>query len=99
MIFMKFFARSSRATSIAPDRSRFTIRDEGEGFDWKSRIAAQPNEPGLHGMGMIMARLYVQNMGYNESGNEVSFEIEHTARFGDISLVSATELIEGPGRL
>ncbi len=63
--------------TIAPDRSRFTIRDEGEGFDWKSRIAAQPNEPGLHGMGMIMARLYVQNMGYNEAGNEVSFEIEH----------------------
>ncbi|MCK7508739.1 MAG: cyclic nucleotide-binding domain-containing protein [Desulfobacterales bacterium] len=29
---------------------------------------AQPDEPGLHGMGMIMARLYVQNMGYNETG-------------------------------
>ncbi len=63
--------------TITPERSRFTIRDEGEGFDWRSRMAAQPNEPGLHGMGMIMARLYVQNMGYNESGNEVSFEIEH----------------------
>lgn len=63
--------------TISPDRSSFTIRDEGEGFDWKSRMAAQPDEPGLHGMGMIMARLYVQNMGYNEAGNEVSFEIEH----------------------
>jgi hypothetical protein len=63
--------------TITPEKSRFSIRDEGEGFDWRTRISAQPNEPGLHGMGMIMANLYVQSLGYNESGNEVSFEIEH----------------------
>ena len=63
--------------TIAPGSSKFTIRDEGEGFDWRSRLAAQPNEPGLHGMGMVMAKLYVQDLGYNEAGNEVCFEVEH----------------------
>lgn len=63
--------------SIAQERSKFTIRDEGEGFDWRLRMDAQPNEPGLHGMGLVMAKLYVQSLGYNEAGNEVSFEIEH----------------------
>ena len=63
--------------AIAPDGSKFTIQDEGEGFDWRSRLAAQPNEPGLHGMGMVMAKLYVQGLAYNDAGNEVSFEIEH----------------------
>jgi hypothetical protein len=63
--------------TITPERSRFCIRDEGDGFDWRARLAAQPNEPGLHGMGMRMAGLYVHDLGYNEKGNEVSFEVEH----------------------
>ncbi len=63
--------------TITPERSRFTIRDEGDGFDWRSRISAEPGEPGLHGMGMKMANLYVQNLSYNDKGNEATFEIEH----------------------
>jgi len=63
--------------TIMPEWSRFTIRDEGDGFDWRSRINADPAEPGLHGMGMRMAGIYVKNLAYNEKGNEVSFEIDH----------------------
>jgi CRP-like cAMP-binding protein len=63
--------------TITPERSRFTIRDEGEGFDWRARLASKENEPGLHGMGMKMASLYGKNLSYNDKGNEVSFEIEH----------------------
>jgi hypothetical protein len=63
--------------TITPDKSRFTIRDEGEGFDWRSRISAEPDSPGLHGMGMKMADLYVRELSYNDKGNEVSFEVEH----------------------
>lgn len=62
--------------AIFPDKTRITIRDEGDGFDWKARIAKKA-EPGLHGMGMKMANLYVQNLLYNSKGNEVSFEISH----------------------
>lgn len=63
--------------TISPDESHFVIKDEGAGFDWRARLATKPDEPGLHGMGMTMASLYVQNLSYNEAGNEVSFEVKH----------------------
>lgn len=62
---------------IGPERSTFTIKDEGSGFDWRSRLASSQDEPGLHGMGMRMAGLYVDSLSYNESGNEVAFGIAH----------------------
>jgi hypothetical protein len=63
--------------TITPEKSRFTIRDEGEGFDWRARLAAPSDSPGLHGMGMKMASLYVRDLSYNQKGNEVAFEIDH----------------------
>lgn len=62
--------------TIGPDSSNFEIRDEGSGFDWRARLAAKP-ELGLHGMGMRMAGIYVQDLRYNEVGNTVSFGIAH----------------------
>lgn len=63
--------------AISSDYSRFSIRDEGDGFDWRARLAITPQEPEFHGMGMKMASIYVHNLAYNEKGNEVSFDIEH----------------------
>jgi CRP-like cAMP-binding protein len=62
--------------SIDPDSSSFRIQDEGDGFDWRSRLAAKP-ELGLHGMGLRMAGIYVQDLAYNDKGNAVSFRILH----------------------
>lgn len=63
--------------TISPDSSRFVIRDEGDGFDWKTRMATRKDGPLLHGMGMKMAGLYVSELRYNNKGNEVSFEMPH----------------------
>lgn len=63
--------------TISPESSRFVIKDEGAGFDWRSRLASRQDEPGLHGMGMTMASLYVNNLNYNDPGNEVSFDVSH----------------------
>lgn len=63
--------------TISPEFSRIVIRDEGDGFDWRTRLSAAEETPGLHGMGMRMASLYVQNLSYNDQGNEVSFEVMH----------------------
>jgi hypothetical protein len=63
--------------TITPEKSRFTIRDEGDGFDWAARMDSGQETPGLHGMGMRMAGLYVRNLSYNAKGNEVAFEMEH----------------------
>jgi len=63
--------------TIAPDRSTFAIEDEGAGFDWRSRLARKADEPGLHGMGISMARHYARELEYNDRGNKVTFSIEH----------------------
>jgi hypothetical protein len=62
---------------ITPELSSFTIKDEGSGFDWRARLAAKEDAPGLHGMGMRMAGLYVDSLSYNAAGNEVSFGMRH----------------------
>jgi CheY-like chemotaxis protein len=75
--------------TITQDKSRFLIADEGKGFDWRARAAADAAadlEPdfdpledfqALHGRGIKMTRQYTKNLTYNEKGNEVCFEIEH----------------------
>lgn len=62
--------------TISPEKSRFTIADEGDGFDWRSRLNSKPTV-GLHGMGIRMAGVYVQELSYNDKGNEVSFSVIH----------------------
>ncbi len=67
----------SMSYTISPEKSQFSIKDQGQGFDWRSMLAVKNSEPGLHGMGMRMANLYVRGLSYNDKGNEVSFEIQH----------------------
>lgn len=63
---------------IIAERSYFSIRDEGKGFDWKSRLdPASDVNLNLHGHGIQMTRYYIENLRYNESGNEVHFELSH----------------------
>lgn len=63
--------------TVGPEQSTFSIEDEGAGFDWRSRLAKKPDEPGLHGMGISMARHYASELSYNEKGNKVSFTVRH----------------------
>ncbi len=64
---------------ISPQRSRFRIADEGEGFDWRAirDPAAEENLLTMHGRGILMARGFTDSLTYNEKGNEVRFEIVH----------------------
>lgn len=55
-------------------RTRISIRDDGDGFDWKKRLAADMTA-GLHGMGIKLAESFVSAISYNEKGNEASFEL------------------------
>ncbi len=59
---------------IGKAKSRFTIKDDGNGFDWKNRDTSN-NYAELHGRGINLSESLVSKLNYNEKGNEVSFEI------------------------
>ncbi len=63
--------------SITPERSSFTIQDDGAGFDWRKHSERPENAEDLHGRGILIARHYLKELHYNEKGNEVSFQIDH----------------------
>ncbi|MEE1269068.1 MAG: cyclic nucleotide-binding domain-containing protein [Treponema sp.] len=54
--------------------SKFAIRDDGNGFDWKS-AAKLSGEDEFHGRGIAMSKELVHSMTYNDKGNEVTFVI------------------------
>ncbi len=64
---------------ITPERSFFTIKDQGNGFDWRGHLEKRKKEVnlGMHGHGIQMTGHYMENLSYNETGNEVSFEFGH----------------------
>lgn len=66
---------------ITQDRSYYTIADQGEGFDWRKYTGDREEDEvnlGMHGHGIRMTQHYIENLQYNEPGNEVSFELAHT---------------------
>jgi len=71
---------------ISPKKSAYTIRDEGEGFDWRARKARKGKAglEDLHGRGIAMAGLYLSRLSYNDKGNEVTFEIKHSGPEGRV---------------
>jgi len=55
-------------------RTRISVRDDGDGFDWRKRLEGEL-KAGLHGMGIKLAESFVSSVSYNAKGNEASFEI------------------------
>ncbi|MBB5225876.1 CarD family transcriptional regulator [Treponema ruminis] len=62
--------------NIGRTTSQFSIADDGNGFNWRERLAkAEADESMLHGRGISLSKSVVQSMTYNEKGNEVTFTI------------------------
>ena len=68
------------------DRLLLAVRDQGEGFDWKGlmrRAIDEDKDAGAdhsqrlatHGRGLFIVRHYVDELTWNEKGNEVRFAI------------------------
>jgi CRP-like cAMP-binding protein len=66
---------------IRADKTYFTIRDEGKGFDVKEylRKVASQSAMSLHGRGIKMASALSTEMKYNEKGNQVTLILNHDA--------------------
>ncbi|TVR69148.1 MAG: hypothetical protein EA427_08965 [Spirochaetaceae bacterium] len=63
--------------TIDAEQSSFTVEDEGEGFDWRSRMEDRETNLDLHGHGIRMTQHYFRTLKYNEKGNTVSLEVQH----------------------
>lgn len=65
---------------LGKSKSKFVIRDDGNGFDWRARVNKDPVEvfsEETHGRGINLSENLVSKLTYNEKGNEVSFEIDN----------------------
>lgn len=71
---------------IGKTTSRFTITDDGKGFDWRkftenknsSSFKAETDfSEALHGRGIALSLEMIENLTYNDKGNQVSFEIKN----------------------
>ena len=65
---------------ISLNRTSISIRDEGKGFDWREMLKTIENQDILaqNGRGIIISKLLVNQLDFNEKGNEVRFHIDHT---------------------
>ena len=64
--------------TIGKEKSTFKIKDDGEGFDWKSRMTDEtPMLEEAHGRGIALSKSLVSDLRYNDKGNEVSFDIQN----------------------
>ncbi len=63
--------------TLTKTKSEFSIRDDGDGFDWRKRLNAKA-KVGMHGMGVKISEKFVENLRYNEKGNEVTFSVPNT---------------------
>lgn len=63
--------------TIEGEYSSFIIEDEGDGFDWRSRLSDESVNLEAHGHGIRMTRHYIQHLTYNDKGNVVSFQVPH----------------------
>ncbi len=68
--------------------SRFVIRDQGKGFDWRRHLEAMELDPlALHGRGILLARESVDEIRYNKKGNEVTLSLRHEGGAANIPSV------------
>lgn len=61
--------------NIGKTASKFCIHDDGNGFDWRSRMESKADDDMLHGRGISLSKSLVHSLSYNEKGNEVTFII------------------------
>ena len=64
------------AYNIGRVTSKFTIVDDGNGFDWRTCAKKNDVEDSmLHGRGISLSKSIVHSLAYNEKGNAVTFTI------------------------
>lgn len=65
--------------SIGEKYSSFSIKDEGNGFDWRKFVDGNvdPDEESLHGRGISLSKGLVESVTYNDKGNQVTIKVRN----------------------
>ena len=70
--------RSDRSKAVScslcvlADMFRFTVKDEGAGFDWRGQLSRTTiDEDSTSGRGLFLAKSYGYDLSFNEAGNEI----------------------------
>jgi len=73
--------------TLGEERARFYIADEGGGFDWRRMLEVTKNQDclSLHGRGISVTKKFVDNLTFNERGNEVRFEFAYQPNVSNIT--------------
>jgi CheY-like chemotaxis protein len=61
--------------SFTPDEARFTVRDEGPGFDFHRLPDAKADPARLSeggGRGLVLIRMFMDEVAFNDAGNEIT---------------------------
>ena len=60
------------------DELKFKIRDEGGGFDWRNYLKSIDSGPDerFHDRGILLIQNYVDELEWNDKGNEMAFVIK-----------------------
>ncbi len=73
--------------SIYPNHTKFSITDNGAGFDWRS--LKDPSKGAvalsLHGRGVALSRDMTSDLTYNDKGNSVQFSFYHQEGVNNIT--------------
>jgi CheY-like chemotaxis protein/anti-sigma regulatory factor (Ser/Thr protein kinase) len=58
---------------LTPELFQITVRDEGDGFDWRNLPEVAPeNLLSFNGRGILLTRIYFDEVVFNDAGNEVT---------------------------
>jgi anti-sigma regulatory factor (Ser/Thr protein kinase) len=73
--------------TIHPTHTSFCIKDDGNGFDWRSIKKKTQNGKllELHGRGIPISQGIVQNLTYNDKGNSLSFDFKHQTGVANVT--------------
>jgi anti-sigma regulatory factor (Ser/Thr protein kinase) len=60
------------------DELRFTVRDEGEGFDWQNYLESIGTDKTerFHDRGILLIQNYADELTWNAKGNEITFAVK-----------------------
>ncbi|MCW5203901.1 MAG: cyclic nucleotide-binding domain-containing protein [Candidatus Electrothrix communis] len=78
-VYFKYTLNSSSA--------RFSVADQGQGFDWRTimRLIQQQGLLALHGRGIFITQSVTKKLTYNDKGNMVTFEFAYNPEKIDLT--------------